>query len=164
MNEADTRDMQAMPVRSRPPARNLIPTLGLAIVFVWFGALKFTQYEAEGIAPLIMNGPLVSWWHATLGIAGAAYVVGVFELATSLLLASRLLNAQLAMIGGIMAAVTFVITLSFLLSTPGVVQPGFSMPLALSAFPGQFLLKDLALLALSIWVALGARADHMRVA
>ena len=164
MSEPDTRDTQARPVRSRRAARDLIPTVALAIIFVWFGALKFTQYEAAGIAPLIMNSPLVSWWHSSFGIAGAAYVVGVFELATGLLLACRLVNAQLGMIGGIMATVTFVITLSFLLSTPGVVQPGFSMPLALSAFPGQFLLKDLVLLAVSVWVALGARADHTHVA
>ncbi|MCA1654759.1 MAG: DUF417 family protein, partial [Sphingomonadales bacterium] len=27
----------------------------MALVFLWFGALKFTQYEAGGIAPLVMN-------------------------------------------------------------------------------------------------------------
>ena len=33
----------------------------LVIVFVWFGAEKFTDYAAEGIAPLIANSPIVSW-------------------------------------------------------------------------------------------------------
>lgn len=41
----------------------------------------------------------------------------------------------------------------------GVVQRGFGNPLALSAFPGQFLLKDVVLPAASAGVLLGARAE-----
>ena len=33
----------------------------LVIVLVWFGAEKFTNYAAEGIAPLVANSPIVSW-------------------------------------------------------------------------------------------------------
>ncbi len=33
---------------------------GLALIFLWFGGMKFTSYEAQGISPLIMNSPLVS--------------------------------------------------------------------------------------------------------
>lgn len=69
-----------------------------------------------------------------------------------LLLAAMPWKPRLATIGGAMAVITFVITIGFLLSTPGVVQAGFSSPLALSAMPGQFLLKDLVLLCLSFWL------------
>jgi reactive chlorine resistance protein C len=31
--------------------------LALAIVFLWFGGMKFTSYEAHGNAPLIDNSP-----------------------------------------------------------------------------------------------------------
>ena len=48
----------------------------------------------------------------------------------------------------------FLITLSFLLTTPGVWQPSLGFP-ALSPSPGQFLSKDLVLLGAAIWTAGG---------
>jgi reactive chlorine resistance protein C len=124
----------------------------LVLIFFWFGMLKFTDYEASGIAPLVMNSPLVMWLHGALGVAGTAYFLGCFEIATAVLLALRPWKPRLAAIGGAMAVVCFVITLSFLFSTPGVVQAGFDSPLALSVMPGQFLLKDVVLLCVSVWV------------
>ncbi|GJH30037.1 DUF417 family protein [Caballeronia novacaledonica] len=35
----------------------------LVVVFLWFGAMKFTAYEANGIAPFIINSPIMSWLH-----------------------------------------------------------------------------------------------------
>jgi uncharacterized membrane protein YkgB len=139
----------------------LLVNYALALIFLWFGCLKFTQYEAAGIAPLVMNSPLVSWWHAMFGIAGTSRVLGVYEILTGLLLAARPFQPRLAAIGGAMAAICFLVTLSFLLSTPGVVQPGMTTALALSPFPGQFLLKDVVLLAVSIWLLLSARAEEI---
>lgn len=137
----------------------LLVTYSLALIFLWFGSLKFTQYEAGGIAPLVMNSPLVGWCHSVFGIAGTARVIGVYEILTGLLLAARPFNAKLASIGGAMATICFLVTCSFMLSTPGVTQPGFDNPLALSAFPGQFLLKDVVSLAVSIWILFAARAE-----
>lgn len=124
----------------------------LVIIFLWFGLLKFTDFEASGIAPLIMNSPFVGWLHGMLGIDGAARFIGVYEIATALLLAARPLKPRLSAIGGAMAALTFLVTLSFMLTTPGVAQPGTGSPLALSPMPGQFLLKDLVLLGVSLWI------------
>jgi uncharacterized membrane protein YkgB len=45
----------------------------------------------------------------------------------------------------------FLITLSFILTTPGVWQEGYGFP-ALSG-AGQFLIKDLLLLGAAIWTA-----------
>jgi uncharacterized membrane protein YkgB len=42
-------------------------------------------------------------------------------------------------------------TLSFLLTTPGVVEPSIGFP-GLSVVPGQFLLKDVVLFGVSIWI------------
>jgi uncharacterized membrane protein YkgB len=42
-------------------------------------------------------------------------------------------------------------TLSFLVTTPGVWEPSLGGFPALSAMPGQFLIKDLALLGISLW-------------
>jgi uncharacterized membrane protein YphA (DoxX/SURF4 family) len=46
----------------------------MVIIFLWFGAMKFTAYEAAGIAPFIEHSPIMSWLHALFGIQGASYV------------------------------------------------------------------------------------------
>ena len=48
--------------------------------------------------------------------------------------------------------ITFFITPTLMLSTPGVIQPGFEGPFALSPMPGQFLLKDLISFGACLWV------------
>jgi len=48
----------------------------------------------------------------------------------------------------------FLITLSFLLTTPGVWQPGYGVPVLFPS-PGQCLAKDLLLLGAAIWTAGG---------
>jgi len=44
----------------------------------------------------------------------------------------------------------FFTTLSFLFSTPGVIESSLGFP-ALSAVPGQFLIKDVVLLGAALW-------------
>ena len=34
--------------------------LGLVVVLLWIGGLKFAAYEADSIVPLVANSPLVS--------------------------------------------------------------------------------------------------------
>jgi uncharacterized membrane protein YkgB len=48
--------------------------------------------------------------------------------------------------------VLFLGTLSFLFTTPGVVAARVSGLPVLSAQPGQFLLKDLVLIGVAIWI------------
>ncbi len=120
---------------------------GLVLIFLWFGAMKFTSYEATGIAPFIANSPLVGWWHSTLGIQGASTMLGVYEIATAVLLAICPVAPRASVVGAAMAVLTFLITLSFLFSTPGVSAPmGFPVLSDL----GEFLLKDVGLLGISI--------------
>lgn len=158
----ETRTLHAERAYGRyttPSAGALLVTYALALIFVWFGCLKFTQYEAGGIAPLVMNSPLVAWWHDLFGIAGTSRMLGIYEIFTGLLIATRPFQPRLAAIGGAMATICFLVTVTFLFSTPTTVQPGFDTPFALSAFPGQFLLKDVVLLAVSIWILFAARAE-----
>jgi uncharacterized membrane protein YkgB len=59
-----------------------------------------------------------------------------------------------------MATVLFCGTLSFLFTTPGVVNH-FAGPVpVLSALPGQFLLKDVVLMGVSIWTLGEALRAH----
>lgn len=124
----------------------------LAVIFLWIGAMKFTSYEAQSIAPFVMNSPLVSWMYAAFGIQGTAVVIGIYEIITGLLLLSRWLAPALAVIGAALAVITFVVTLSFMLTTPGVGAPEAGGFPALSAEIGQFLAKDLVLLAVSLYI------------
>lgn len=122
----------------------------LVIVFLWFGGMKFTAYEANGIAPFIAHSPLMSWLHALFGIQGASYVIGVLELSTAAALAAGAFHPILSVLGAVMSAATYLITLTFFLSTPGVAEPTAGGFPAISALPGQFLLKDLVLLVASL--------------
>jgi len=122
----------------------------LVIVFLWFGGMKFTAYEANGIAPFIAHSPFMSWLHTVFGIRGVSRVIGVLELSTAAALIIGAIKPFFSALGAAMSAMTYLITLTFFLSTPGVAEPTAGGFPAISAAPGQFLLKDLVLLAASL--------------
>ena len=124
----------------------------LVIVFLWFGGMKFTQYEAEGLVPLVSNSPLLGWVYELFSVRDFSSLLGVLEVSIGLLIAGRLLSPKLSLVGGALSAGLFVTTLSFMLSTPDAFEPSLGFP-AISVAPGQFLLKDLGLLAASIFIA-----------
>jgi uncharacterized membrane protein YkgB len=125
---------------------------GLVIILLWVGALKFTAYEAEGIQGLIANSPLMSWMLGVMSVQTASMLIGATEIILGLMIATRPFAPQISAIGSLGAIVTFLITLSFLLTTPGVWQPGYGFPFP-SPMPGQFLAKDLVNLGAAIWTA-----------
>ena len=122
----------------------------LVVIFLWFGGMKFTNYEANAIAPFIAHSPIMSWLHALLGVQGASYVIGVIELSTAAALILGAFRPFFSALGAAMSATTYVITLTFFLSTPGVAEATAGGFPAISAAPGQFCLKDLVLLAASL--------------
>ena len=128
----------------------------LVIVFLWFGAMKFTSYEANGIAPFIAHSPIMSWLHVLFGVQGASYAIGVIELSTAIALMAGAFNPLASALGAAMSCLTYLITLSFFLSTPGVAEPTAGGFPAISAPIGQFLLKDLVLLAASACLLLAS--------
>jgi uncharacterized membrane protein YkgB len=128
----------------------------LVIVFLWFGGMKFTAYEALGNAPLIDHSPIMSWLNVLFGVREASRVIGVIELSTAIALAIGAISPVASAVGAAMSSTTFIITLSFFLSTPGVAEPAAGGFPAISAPIGQFLLKDLVLLAASINLLLGS--------
>jgi uncharacterized membrane protein YkgB len=58
-----------------------------------------------------------------------------------------------------MSAATYLITLTFMLSTVGVAEATAGGFPAISAMPGQFLLKDLVLLAASLVLLMASVPD-----
>lgn len=128
----------------------------LVVIFLWFGAMKFTAYEAGGIAPFIANSPIMSWLHTLFGIQGASYVIGVLELSTAAALILGAFKPIFSALGAAMSVATYVITLTFFLTTLGVAEVTAGGFPAISAMPGQFLLKDLVLLAASLSLLLAS--------
>ena len=125
---------------------------GLVIILLWVGALKFTAYEAEGIQGLVANSPLLSWAYGIFSVRTFAAMLGVVEITLGLMIAMRPFAPIVSAVGSLGAIVMFLITLSFVFTTPGVWQPGYGFPFP-SPMPGQFLAKDVALLAIAIWSA-----------
>ncbi|MBS1806152.1 MAG: DUF417 family protein [Acidobacteria bacterium] len=113
----------------------------LVFFLLFFGALKWTLDEAQGVNPLIVNSPFLSWANYLLGIQGASEFIGVIEIAVALLIATRRWKPWWSGWGSLLAVGMFLITLSFLFTTPNVQQTA------------PFLLKDLSLLGASLWTA-----------
>jgi len=124
--------------------------IALAFVFLWFGGMKFTAYEAGAVEGLIANSPFISFLLSMFSAQTVSILIGVVELLIAGLLAARFFAPKLAIIGAAGASLTFLLTFTFFFSTPGVFLEDVSGP-AISVLPGQFLLKDIALLAASLW-------------
>ena len=124
---------------------------GLVVVIAWIGLMKFTAYEAEGIRLYVSNSPLMSWVYELMSVRGFSALLGVVEVGVAVLVAARPLSPRASTVGSALAVGMFLTTLSFLATTPGVWEPSAGGFPALSGKPGQFLLKDLALLGIALW-------------
>ncbi len=128
----------------------LLARYGLVIVIAWYGGLKFMNYEAEGIQPLVSASPFMGWLYDIFSVYTFSALLGVFELAAAVLLAVKPWWPRVSVFGSLLAIMLFLGTISFMVTTPGVfdaAQGGFP---ALS-LEGGFLMKDIALLGISVW-------------
>jgi reactive chlorine resistance protein C len=129
---------------------------GLVIVIAWFGGLKFMDYEARGIEPLVAESPFMGWLYDIFSVYTFSALLGVFELAAAVLLAVKPWWPKASIAGSVLAIVLFIATISFLFTTPGVFAASAGGFPALSE-GGGFLIKDVALLGISVWTLADAR-------
>jgi len=122
---------------------------GLVIVIGAFGLLKFTEFEAKGIEPLVSESPFMSWLYGIFSVYTFSVLLGVFELAAAVLIAVKPWWPKASAFGSALAVLLFVATISFLFTTPGAFDASVSYP-APSLTTG-FLFKDVALLGISVW-------------
>jgi uncharacterized membrane protein YkgB len=122
---------------------------GLVIVIGAFGLLKFTEFEAKGIEPLVSESPFMSWLYGIFSVYTFSVLLGVFELAAAVLIAVKPWWPKASAFGSALAVLLFVATISFLFTTPGAFDDSVSYP-APSLTTG-FLFKDVALLGISVW-------------
>jgi len=123
----------------------------IALVLIWIGAMKFSAYEAGAIEGLIASSPLTSWLYSVFSLQGASNFIGTVEIATAIALLLTPLNRIVGIVGSLGAIATFAVTSSLLLTAP-VWEASLGGFPALNVVPGQFLVKDLVLLAASVWL------------
>jgi reactive chlorine resistance protein C len=111
----------------------------LVFFLLFFGALKWTAAEAKGIQPMVSHSPFLFWLYPAFGVQRGSEVIGVVELVIGLLIAARRWAPRASAIGSIAATGMFLVTLSFLFTTPNVGEGA------------GFLLKDLTLLGAALW-------------
>jgi uncharacterized membrane protein YkgB len=152
--------------------------LGLVIVLVWIGALKFAPYEADGIVPLVANSPLMSFfyhhpapeyraymnkegelnpahrqWHETNGTYPFAWGLGVVIVFIGILIALNPVLPQVAAVGSVLLILMGCTTLSFLITTPEAWVPNLGD--GAHGFPylsgvGRLVIKDAIMLGAAV--------------
>ena len=137
----------------------MIALTGVILPLLLIGILKFTAVEIDGLKPLIGGTPWLAWLYRLFGTPGTAYFLGVVEITTALLVAISTWSARAAVAGGALGALTFLLTTSILFAVP-------IWETASGGFPwlndtGTFLIKDVALLGISLYV-LGDGLDRVR--
>lgn len=146
----------------------------IVIVFLWIGALKFFDYEADGIVPFVANSPFMSFfyahpdeythyinkegevseknrhWHISNNTYGFARGLGVFLIVCAVLVASHRIFPFASMVGSILVLLMTIGTLSFLVTTPEAWVPNlgdeqWGVPYLSSR--GRLVIKDIVILA-----------------
>ncbi len=166
--DASTQSRQAVALSGLEPSfgqARWLTSLGthisrysLVLILFWIGIQKFTVAEAEGIKPLIQHSPFMSWMYSFLSVRAASSMIGVVEVSVALLMALRPISPKASFVGSVGAIITFLATVSFVFTTPGVIDHSRVVPL-LGDF-GGFLIKDLALLGCAMSTAAEARSSY----
>ena len=97
------------------------------------------------------SSPLTSWLYTVFSLQGASSLIGIAEIVTAALILLGARFHKAAFLGALGAIATFSVTVSFLFTAP-VSEPSLGGFPALSVVPGQFLLKDIVLLAGAVFL------------
>jgi uncharacterized membrane protein YkgB len=164
--------------------------LGLVVVLVWIGSLKFARYEAEGIVPLVANSPLMSFfyhypapeyrghitkegeinlanrqWHEANGTYPFSTCLGLVIISIGVLIALHPFSPRLAAVGSFLLVLMSLTTLSFLVTTPEVWVPALGA--TTHGFPylsgaGRLVIKDAIMFGASIVTLADSAKAYLR--
>jgi uncharacterized membrane protein YkgB len=136
-----------------------IALAGVILPLFLIGILKFTAIEVEVLKPLINSTPWLAWLYSIFGEAGTSTLLGVVEVFTAALLLASPWSPRAGVLGGALGAATFAVTSSTMLALP-IWEAGSGGFPFLDAL-GSFLIKDIALLGVSV-VVLGEGLARLR--
>lgn len=151
--------------------------VGIVIVFLWIGGLKFFTYEADGIVPFVANSPFMSFfynqpseykefvnkegelvtenheWQIANNTYGFANGLGILLIGIGILVAIHQWAPLASLIGSILVFILTIGTLSFLVTTPESWVPHLTDEQY--GFPylsgrGRLVLKDIVILGASL--------------
>ena len=163
---------------------------GLVIVLLWIGGLKFVNYEADSIVPMVANSPLTSFlyhhsapeykhymnregelkeanreWHRSNGTYPVSYGLGVIIMSMGLLIAMYPIRPELSTAGSALLVLMALTTLSFLITTPEAWVPALGD--ANHGFPflsgmGRLVIKDSIMLGAAFLTMTDAARESLR--
>ena len=152
--------------------------LALVVVLVWIGGLKFVNYEADGIVPLVANSPAMSFfyhypapdyrqhmnregelkpanreWHVSNGTYPFAHILGCVIVAIGIMIACYSFAPGVAAVGSFLLILMSFTTLSFLITTPEAWVPALGD--SAHGFPylsiaGRLIIKDVIMLGAAV--------------
>ncbi|UWX62515.1 YkgB family protein [Chryseobacterium oranimense] len=124
-----------------------ISLFGAALILLWIGIFKFTPTEASAIKPLVENHFLTFFVYKIAGIQTVSNAIGTIEIIIALLLIFSVKFASLKKYAAIGMIVIFLVTLSYLFTTPGVWKVVDGVPVT-----DFFILKDVMLLGFGLMI------------
>ncbi|GGZ16135.1 membrane protein [Echinicola pacifica] len=125
----------------------LIGVAALVLPLLWIGIFKFTPTEAAAIKHLVVNHFAMGWMYSVTSDQGVSNIIGVSEILVAIGLILSFWNSKIGRYAAMGSTIIFITTLSFMFTTPGVWKTVDGILLT-----DFFILKDLGLLALSLWV------------
>ena len=164
--------------------------LGLVVVLIWIGGLKFARYEADGIVPLVANSPVMSFfyhhpapeyrpymnregevipahrdWHETNGTYPFAFGLGMVIVTIGILIALHPVFPQVAAAGSFLLILMSLTTLSFLITTPEAWVPALGD--SAHGFPflsgtGRLVIKDAIMLGAAVTTMADSAKTYLR--
>ncbi|HOI31338.1 MAG: DUF417 family protein [Bacteroidales bacterium] len=124
-----------------------IAVWGVALVLLWIGVFKFTPTEAKAIEPLVISSFLMNWLYKILSLQAVSNLIGALEIITAVCLLLHFVWKKAGIFGGVLSSLTFLVTISFLFTTPNVFNTVDGVPIT-----DFFILKDVMALGISIMV------------
>ena len=124
----------------------------MVIIYFFFGYQKWFNYEAQGLIPFFTHGPLIFWMYHVFGVQGSSYFLGVSEWLFGALLFAGFWNKKLSVLGSLGSIFTFLATVTIIPFMPDGWAPsaGGFPAMAIGNLP--FLMKDVVLLATSVYL------------
>ncbi|WP_455632092.1 DUF417 family protein [Parabacteroides sp.] len=129
-----------------------ISLLGISLIMLWIGFFKFTPTEAAGIKPLVENHFLLFWLYNIMDVQQVSDLFGIIEIVTGFLLLSSLKYDVLRPFAAFGLIATFLITFSFLFTTPGMWRIIDGVPTT-----NFMILKDIPMLGLGFMYLIPSR-------